>query len=147
MFLSFSKTLQTALDKADEVARRFQQEYVGREHLLLAIIGGGEGDAVRVLKNAVDLPKLESVLAKALPHGAELQVTGKLSLSPNARQAIETATASAQRNEEKKISTRYVLMALMKDKESAIGQALNRSGADFDELCAALRQKPAQPED
>ena|ERR1700722_11731425 len=148
MFQTFSKTLQSAVELADEQARAFGQEYVATEHLLLGVIAVGDGDAVRTLKGAVDLPKFESLLNKSLPRGATpTGVTGRLSLSPNAKQAMSAAAGHARQDDAKNISTRLVLLSLLKDKESAIGEALRRSGADFDELCAALEKKPAQPEE
>lgn len=144
MRLAFTDTMTAAVRRAEEEARRLGEEVVGAEHLLLGILDQKPAEAVRVLASAVDVGQLRRLLAKTLPDaGQESTVTGRLSFSPMAQRAINSAIAQAQAAGESKVSTRFVLMGLLEEPQLAIAEALRASGADLDELVRQLRG-PAQ---
>ena len=133
--------MTAAVRQADQEARRLGQEMVGAEHLLLGILDQQSAQAVRVLASAADVGRLRRVLAKKLPNAAEeTTVTGRLSFSPRAQQAINLAISQAQAAGESKVSTRFVLAALLDEPQLAVAEALRASGADLDELAQKLRQ-------
>jgi ATP-dependent Clp protease ATP-binding subunit ClpC len=141
---AFTDTMTAAVRRAEEEARRLGEEVVGAEHLLLGILDQKPAEAVRVLASAVDVGQLRRLLAKTLPDaGQESTVTGRLSFSPMAQRAINSAIAQAQAAGESKVSTRFVLMGLLEEPQLAIAEALRASGADLDELVRQLRG-PAQ---
>ncbi|MGD0463501.1 MAG: Clp protease N-terminal domain-containing protein [Tepidisphaeraceae bacterium] len=141
MRLDFTKALSAALLLADEQARQLGQEFVGTEHLLLGIVAGKSGDAYRALEMETNIEQLLPALKRALPKAAEPPlVTGRLPLSPKAQRAINTAVSLAQVASLPSVSTRFVLLALLADRESAIGQLLGESGADLEELRGVLKR-------
>lgn len=141
MRLDFTKTLSAALLHADEQARQLGQEFVGTEHLLLGIVVGKSGDAYRALEAETNVEQLPPALKRALPSAAEPPlVTGRLPLSPKAQRAIKTAISLAQAASLPSVSTRFVLLALLSDRESAVGQLLSESGADLESLRGVLQR-------
>jgi ATP-dependent Clp protease ATP-binding subunit ClpC len=139
MRLGFTKTLSDALLHADEQAREHGQEFVGTEHLLLGILAGKTGDAFRSLQAETDMAQLMPKLVESLPKGGELpKITGRLPLSPKAQRAVNSAMADAQAAGQTAVSTRFLLLALVQESGSAIGEILSKSGADLDELKGML---------
>jgi ATP-dependent Clp protease ATP-binding subunit ClpC len=147
MRLAFTDTMTAAVRHADEEARRLGQELVGAEHLLLGILDQKSAEAVRVLASEVDVAQLRRVLGNKLPHAAEATtVTGRLSFSPRTQKAINSAISQAQAAGESKVSTRFVLAALLEEPQLALAEALRASGADLDDLARRLRDGAVETE-
>jgi len=136
---AFTETLSESLRLADEQARQLHQEFVGTEHLLLGILAGKTGDAFRALQAETDIENLMPKLTRALPRATERPVvTGRLPLSPKAQRVINTAISDAQAAGQANVSTRFILLALLGEGESAVRQVLSESGADLEELRGML---------
>ena len=139
MRLGFTETLSAVLVHADEQARQLGQEFVGTEHILLGILAGKSGDAFRALQAETDVEQLLPNILEELPRtGEQPLVTGRLPLSPKAQRAVNTAVSKAQEAGQAAVSTRFILLALMEDRESAVGELLADGGADLDELRGLL---------
>src|SRR5580658_8699799 len=118
---ALSQTLTRALHQADDQARALNQEFVGTEHLLLGILAAGQGDAFRAVKGEIDPEKLRAQLVKTLPRGSEPPlITGRLPLSPKSQRILNTAIAAAQAAGKSAVSTRFILMALLEEPNSAV---------------------------
>jgi ATP-dependent Clp protease ATP-binding subunit ClpC len=147
MRLGFTDTMTAAVREAEEEARRLGQETVGAEHLLLGILDQKSGEAMRTLASAVNVTQLRRLLDKKLPHAAEpSMVTGRLSFSPLTQEAINSAISAAQAAGMAKVSTRFVLAALLEDPPLAVVESLRAAGADLDDLATQLR-RPADDEE
>jgi ATP-dependent Clp protease ATP-binding subunit ClpC len=143
MRLGFTETLSAALLLADEQARKFGQEFVGTEHLLLGILAGKTGDAYRALQAETNVDHLAVEIAEALPkESAPSHITGRLPLSPKAQRAINSAVSEAQAAGAGAVSTGFLVLALAGDSDSAIAELLTQGGADLDEL-RGLLSRPA----
>jgi ATP-dependent Clp protease ATP-binding subunit ClpC len=147
MRLAFTDTMTAAVRQADEEARRLGQEVVGAEHLLLGILDIKSSEAVRALASAADVGELRRLLDRKLPHAAQASsVTGRLSFSPLAQQAINAAISAAQGEGKSKVSSRFVLAALLAEPPLAVAEAFRAAGADLDDLAVQLR-RPADEEE
>ena len=139
MRLGFTDTLSAALLHADEQARKFGHDFVGTEHLLMGILIGKSGDAFRSLQAETNVEQLLPELISALPEGgAHAEITGRLPLSPKAQRVVNTAISEAQAAGQSAVSTRFLLLALLGESDSAVGEILTDSGADLDELQGLL---------
>jgi ATP-dependent Clp protease ATP-binding subunit ClpC len=147
MRLAFTDTMTAAVRQADEEARRLGQEVVGAEHLLLGILDRESSEAVRALASAADVERLRRLLDKKLPHAAEATtVTGRLSFSPLAQEAINAAISAAQAEGKSKVSSRFVLAALLDEPPLAVVESFRAAGADLDDLAVQLR-RPAEEDE
>jgi len=139
MRLKFTETLSSVLLHADEQAREFGQEFVGTEHLLLGILTGKTGDAFRALQTETNVEQLVPEIVSALPPGsAAMNITGRLPLSPKAQRVINIAVSEAHAGGASAVSTRFLLLALVTEGDSAICDLLSAGGADMDELKGSL---------
>src|SRR5689334_12937102 len=112
---ALTEHLSQALSQAQQEARSLNQEFVGTEHLLLALLSVGDSEALAGLKLAgVERDALRTRLTESLPRGAQPPVvTGDLPFSPNAQRAINTAVVKAQSSGASHVSTRMLLVALL----------------------------------
>jgi ATP-dependent Clp protease ATP-binding subunit ClpC len=84
------------LPLAREEAQRLGHNYIGTEHLLLAIMREGDGLAARVLVSlGVDLDRVRSAVEFIVSRG-DRSVTGDMGLTPRAEQVIMLAVDEAR---------------------------------------------------
>jgi ATP-dependent Clp protease ATP-binding subunit ClpC len=146
--LGMSDQLRSVLQNAQRSARRLNQDFVGTEHLILGILECSACEAARALaKAATSGDALKQSLLGALPRGAEMPiVTGDLPLSPKAQRAVNLALANAQSRRAPKVTTRWLLLALLDEFDTAVRQSLRQCGADVDQLQRLLAQPPDDAE-
>jgi ATP-dependent Clp protease ATP-binding subunit ClpC len=146
---ALTRQMRLALDNAQSIARRLNQDFVGTEHLLLGVLDCEAGEAVWTLRaSEVSVAEVRRRLLHGLPTGKEPPVvTGNLPLSPRAGRIVNAAQVLAQRLHEPKVSTRMAMLAFLEENDSGIRQALLDSGADLDELVRMLAEKPCEAEE
>lgn len=142
-----SQTARQALEQAQHEARSLNQEFVGTEHLLLALLGR-PGPTTRLLRqHHVDADSLRSQIRSSMPFSEEAPiVTGALPLSPKAQRVINSAVVLARSLREKNVSTRLLLAAIFDDSRASILKSLKQSGVDIEGLLRALAEKPTEAE-
>src|SRR3972149_9053881 len=96
-FDKFTERARRVLMLAQEEALRFGHNYMGTEHLLLGLVGEGEGVAARALANlGVELndirPRVEWILGRG-----DRAVAGEIGLTPRAQKIIEPSLDEARR--------------------------------------------------
>ena len=74
---NFTERVRKVLAMAREEAARLHHEYVGTEHILLALVREGEGVAAAVLQNlSVDLDEIQQKIEDTVKKGKASQTTG-----------------------------------------------------------------------
>jgi len=143
-----TETFRRALEAAQTAARELNQDFVGTEHLMLGLLATGDSEAARAMRNAhADPAQVASALRASLPTSDEDPVvTGDLPLSPKAQRLVNGAIVKAQAMRETRVSTRFLLLSLLDDPQTAVRQALDKAGADVDALPPKLAEKPSTPE-
>ena len=107
---------------AQEEAQRFQHNYIGTEHILLALVRQQDGIAATVLKKfGVELSKVRSVVEFIIGRGDRI-VLGEISLTPRAKHILELAVDEAHLLNHSYIGTEHLLLGLVREGEGlAIG--------------------------
>jgi ATP-dependent Clp protease ATP-binding subunit ClpC len=143
-----TECVRRVLDQAQAEARALNQEFVGTEHMVLALLKSHGCQVSRVLNmQHVDREAVRSDMLAVMPYSETAPVvTGALPMSPKAQRVINSAIVLSRSMHEPKVSTRILLLALLEEKSTAFITALRQSGADVDGLIAALSEKPAEPE-
>jgi ATP-dependent Clp protease ATP-binding subunit ClpC len=143
-----TESARKVLDEAQVEARHLNQEFVGTEHLLLALLKSQGTHATRAMRaQHIDKEMVRSDLLAVMPYSENAPVvSGNLPLSPKAQRAINAAIVMARSLRESKVSTRVMLLALMDEQGSAFIAALRRAGADVEALLKALAAKPHDEE-
>jgi len=148
----FTDRVKKVMQLAREESVRLGNDYVGTEHLLLGLIREGDGVAIAVLKNlTVDLEDLARNIEKSINTSGGMMTIGQMiPFTPRAKKVLEIAAQEARAMSHKYIGTEHILLALMKDNESAAATALAAVGVDYDscreEIDKVLRgsESPAQ---
>ncbi|MFQ5464098.1 MAG: Clp protease N-terminal domain-containing protein [Phycisphaerae bacterium] len=123
---------------ANEIAHDFDLEFVGTEHVLLAIQreGTGVGAAVltqRGITNGKLIQEVENLVKKQLE---ETWVFGRLPGSPHYRNVMATAIEQCRQLEASEVRTEHILLALLKEKGSVAQKALQALGLSYQDAKA-----------
>jgi len=134
MFEKFTERARRVMGFSRQEALRVGSEFIGTEHLLVALLMEGEGVAAKVLKNLqVDLKSTRQVIEKLIPPSTSPTVTlGQLPFSPRVRRAIERAAAASSRRGLDVIDTEHLLLGLLEDDEAIAPLVLRNLGFKVD---------------
>src|SRR5437763_14188284 len=143
-----TETLTKVLAAAQQEARRLNQDFVGTEHLAMALLDRDDCEAGRVLEQMnLKSGYVRNALAHTLPAGNEPPVVaGLLPMSPKAQRLVTNSIVTAQALGRPKISTRILLATLLSEASGVACEAFRRSGADTTELVKALRERDVTAE-
>lgn len=94
---NFTARVRKVLALARDEAALLQHEYVGTEHLLLALLREGEGVAATVLQMLdIDMVELRRVLLTNVPKGKQTQAGPDLPYTSRAKKVLELAMSEAR---------------------------------------------------
>jgi ATP-dependent Clp protease ATP-binding subunit ClpA len=130
MYEKFSPRVEKVIKLAHEIAREYDMEYVGTEHVLLAIHREGTGVGAQVLaRHQITEWALKREVDKLVQKSMEdTWVFGRLPGTPHFRNVVAVAIEQAQQLESKKVCTEHLLLALLREKGSVARQALKNLG-------------------
>lgn len=139
---------------ANEEAHRLNHDWVATEHLLLALLRDGEGNAARLLrKRGVDLHKARNAAAQLLPLGARPSPSGRLPLTLGAQHVLQYAVQQARPVQEDVLylATEHLLLGLLRETKSIAGEILRALGVNLGEfrreLESLIESDAVPPED
>ena len=130
MFERFSDRARRVMDLAQEEARLSSHDYVGTEHILLALIDEGEGVAARALESL-------GINEDAVRHEVE-EIAGRgqqappeqIPFTPRARKALELALREAIQLGHIYVGTEHILLGLIRQGDGVATQVLAKLAAD-----------------
>jgi ATP-dependent Clp protease ATP-binding subunit ClpC len=130
-----SANVSEVIRVANEIARAHDLEYVGTEHILLAIARVNKGVAAQVLaKHAINGEKLRAEIDRLVEkRKEETWVFGRLPGTPHFRNVVALAIEQCQQLESKELCTEHLLLALLKESGSTGNKALKNLGLTFDQ--------------
>ena len=139
-----SQRVAAVIKLANRIARDYDQEYVGTEHMLLAILQEGTGLGARILiDRGVTIEQLraevDSLMRKQME---ETWVFGRLPGTPHFKNVMAGAIKACQNEDAKEVCTEHVLLALAGERGCVAQKALEGVGASRDDLLhdlAAIR--------
>jgi ATP-dependent Clp protease ATP-binding subunit ClpC len=131
-----SKRSERVLGLADEIAREYEQDYVGTEQILLAILREGTGRAVEILGElGLDEPKIRTEIDRLIKKSKEDSwVLGRLPGSPHFRNVIASAVDEASAVKADAVCTEHLLLALLREDGCVAQRALNRLGVALEDV-------------
>lgn len=121
---------------ANAIAHEYDREYVGTEHVLLAILREGSGVGAAVLKKrGVTEGKLRDEIDKLIKKQMEeTWVFGRLPGTPHFKNVVATAIQQCQELKSPEVCTEHLLLALVIEKGSVAQKALKALGLGFEQL-------------
>ncbi len=134
MLPTSSSRLAEVIKLANRIAREYELEYVGTEHVLLALEREGRGTAAQVLhKYGASGPRLKAEVEKLIKKQLdETWVFGRLPGTPHFKNVIASAIEQAQKLESREVCTEHVLLALLLEKGCVANKALAALGLTYD---------------
>lgn len=140
-----SQRVDKVIKLANQVARQFDREYVGTEHLLLAIVEEGSGRGAEVLRKLGVTPaalrrEIDALVRKSME---ETWVFGRLPGTPHFKNVMATAIEQCQQLEGKELCTEHVLLALLRERGCVASKALGALGVTFEKVRAELLGTPS----
>ncbi|MCG3138974.1 MAG: ATP-dependent Clp protease ATP-binding subunit ClpC1 [Phycisphaerae bacterium] len=144
MYERFSKPAENVIKSAHHIAREYDQEWVGTEHILLAILKESSGRGAQILENrGVNYVKLKALVDTLVRQSLEeTWVLGRLPGTPHFRNVISLAIQAAQKFGDKEVGTEHLLLALLKEKGSVAYNALKKLGVRFQDIEQELSNEP-----
>ncbi|MFN0136317.1 MAG: Clp protease N-terminal domain-containing protein [Phycisphaerae bacterium] len=115
---------------AQEIAYEMGLDYVGTEHVLLAILRHNQGVGARVLRHyGMDESRARLEIERILARDMEdTWVFGRLPGSPHYRNVVALAIDEATQLEAKEIGTEHILLALLREEGSTAQRVLATAG-------------------
>ena len=136
MYEKLSTRVEGVVKLAHDIAREYDEEYVGTEHVLLAISREGTGVGAKVLlKHGATPEKIKEQVDQLIKHSMEeTWVFGRLPGSPHFKNVVAGAIEAARQLESKEVCTEHLLLALLKEKGSVAHSALQNLGVKIEEV-------------
>ncbi len=136
MYEKLSTRVEGVVKLAHDIAREYDEEYVGTEHVLLAISREGTGVGAKVLLNHGATPeKIKEQVDQLIKHSMEeTWVFGRLPGSPHFKNVVAGAIEAARQLESKEVCTEHLLLALLKEKGSVAYDALKNLGIKIEDV-------------
>ena len=121
----FTKKAQKVLRDAGKVAQELGHNYVGTEHLLVALIRN-PGVASEVLKaNGVEEQKIFDLIDESISAQSSVLVADEGEFTPRTQKVLEIAQEEASRMGIADAGTEHLLIALLKESDCIAVRLLN----------------------
>lgn len=118
MKLPYSKETEIVIKEANRVARKLGQNFVGSEHLIVALASVSDTTAYTILNNnGLDITKITHALKYILEPGGTV-TREKDKYTETAKNIIESAQAEAVRLSSEEVGTEHLLLAILKVQNS-----------------------------
>jgi ATP-dependent Clp protease ATP-binding subunit ClpC len=127
-----SKRVEGIVRDAHAIAREYEQEWVGTEHVLLAIARDGGGLGAKILAaSGADYPRIKNEVDLLIRQSMEeTWVFGRLPGTPHFKNVMARAIEAAQQLDSKEVCTEHLLLALLKEEGSVAYNTLKKLGID-----------------
>jgi len=133
VYQHLSETAKDVLGLAESFAQQVHLEYVGTEHILLAILEHGLGVGAQVLHNcSVSTSAVRDQIARINKRSSEESwVFGRLPGTPHFKQVISYAIEEAENLKDKKVGTEYLLLGLLRERDCTAERVLRNLGLNL----------------
>jgi ATP-dependent Clp protease ATP-binding subunit ClpC len=134
MFERFTDRARRVVVLAQEEAKRLNHNYIGTEHVLLGLIGEGEGVAARALESlGISLTAVRQQVEEIIGRGQQAQ-QGHIPFTPRAKKVLELAQRESRALGHNYIGTEHILLGLLREGDGVAAQVLVRLGADLNRV-------------
>ena len=118
MSYRFSKQMKEIISFSRDEAERLGNDYIGTEHLLLALIRETDNTAARILKSfKVDIDEMRNEIELSVKSDKGPQKA--LPLNVSAEQTIYGAVSEAKTSKSKKVAPEHLLLSVLNNPNTA----------------------------
>ncbi len=142
MMNRLSENARFALQKADLFSKKYNNGYMGTEHILLGILAQDASAGAKILaKYDINLDKAEEALGQTATEVKGGSAMAMMSLSESAVLTLRMADHYANERGSRTVGTEYLLYALVCQQGSRGAVLLAKMGVDLDELTEVIEQE------
>src|ERR1700728_4001813 len=135
MFERFTDRARRVVVLAQEEARMLNHNYIGTEHILLALIREGEGVAAHALESlGISLEGVRQQVEEIIGRGQQAPPSGHIPLTPRTKKVLELSLREALRLGHNYIGTEHILLGLIREGDGVAAQVLVMLGADLNRV-------------
>ena len=132
MFEKFTERGRKVIIYAKEEAEKRQNDYLGTEHLLLALLREDDGLPVAILKKmGLTVDELRMEIERNLPAGMNLLTFGDIPFTPRVKKVLELAVEEARLLGHNYIGSEHLLLGLIREDEGIAGKIVRNLGANL----------------
>src|SRR5436190_8974506 len=131
---NFTPRAQQVLAHAGKEADRFNDNFVGTEHLLLGLIKLGQGVAVNVLqKMGLDLETVRMEVEKQVGTGPDQKMIGNIPYTPRVKKVLSLAAKEAKNLNHTYVGTEHILLGLLREGDGVAARVLKNMDVDIEQ--------------
>ena len=139
--MEYTEKAQRVIELAKKCAKELKQNYVGTEHVLVALIRERTGVAALVLsENGVQESQILDLIEQLIAPGAEVMLKEHDGFTPRTDKILEYSEEIARRFDAEKIGTEHILMALIREGDSTALRLLNTLNINVMKVYADILQ-------
>ena len=132
MFEKFTERGRKIIIYAKEEAEKRQNDYLGTEHLLLALIREEDSLPVVILKKmGLTTEELKTEIERNIPVGTNVQTFSDVPFTPRAKKVLELAVEEARLLGHNYIGSEHLLLGIIREDEGIAGKVLRNFGANL----------------
>ena len=133
MFERFTDRARRVIVLAQEEARMLGHNYIGTEHILLALLHEGEGVAARALiALGISLDATRQAVEDIIGRGTQAP-SGHIPFTPRSKKVLELSLREARSLGSDYIGTEHILLALLREGDGVAAQVLVGAGVDVNQ--------------
>ena len=137
----FTEKAEKVIKISEDVAKEFGHNYIGTEHLLVALLREGTGVAYKILDSFgvtedLLLEKIEELIGFGIVENNQM-----LGLTPRAKRVLETAFNESKNASYDFIGTEHILLAILKENDSIAVRLLVELNFDLQRLYMDLTKR------
>jgi hypothetical protein len=142
----FTARARSVLESAGEAAGFLGHNYIGTEHVLLAMFDQPESIGAKVLlAHKVTAKKVRAAIEKRAPAKDPATPAGALAFTPRCAELIEGSLGEALKLGHNYIGTEHLLLAFYRDKSSWATEILTALGLTREQVLADVTRLLANP--
>ncbi len=139
MFENYTSKAARVLKQAGKVSKGMGQNYVGTEHILLAIIQEKDCAAAQLLaERKVEEQTVRELIRDLISPENHVEQREPSGFTPRAEKVLKEARQEAARFHERLTGTEHILIAMLKDVECAASRLLSTMNVNVKELYSAM---------
>jgi ATP-dependent Clp protease ATP-binding subunit ClpA len=139
VFDRFTEDSKKTMNFARQESQRWSHEYLGPEHMLLALVTAGENGATQILTSSdVSLPRVRADVERRLSRGGISTSPMPLRFTDTAKKVLEIAMTESTFACHKVIGTGHLLLALTIVPDTVPFAVLGERGVKEDDVRAKL---------
>ncbi|GAB4464560.1 MAG: AAA family ATPase [Armatimonadaceae bacterium] len=146
MFENYTERARDVLSASQEILRRYKQNQLDAEHILLALLEQEDGLAAQILSRiGPDLRDVTRRVEEELARVPKVQVTERASeaqiyITPRGKRVLDMAETEAKRLKDEYVGVEHLLLGVIKEGESPASRILASFHIDSERVYRALQQ-------